>query len=124
MDDLIGPNLDPDPAFPVSKKPADDLTVEDYDGLSEFDLYHDAAMFLNDIGSVDQGAALNPQMNTLESNMLGQLDYMFQQPQNSTMDQVANHACAGMLIYAAGLTFFPFCYCANVTKVSGFTVYP
>ncbi|TYH72702.1 hypothetical protein ES332_D05G273300v1 [Gossypium tomentosum] len=39
----------------VEKPVENGLQFNDWDGLGEFDLYHDAAMFLQDIGPIEQG---------------------------------------------------------------------
>lgn len=56
LDDLIGPEH----TLPNINKPVENLQFED--GLSEFDLYHDAQMFLHDMGPVS-----HPYMYTLQS---------------------------------------------------------
>ncbi|KAJ7973983.1 NAC domain-containing protein [Quillaja saponaria] len=70
MDDLIGP----EPTFSKIDKPVENLQVEEIDGLSELDLYQDAAMFLLDMGPIDQQTVSHPFVNTFDSNLENQ-DY-------------------------------------------------
>ncbi|XVF37271.1 hypothetical protein REPUB_Repub19eG0132000 [Reevesia pubescens] len=51
INDLISPA----PVTSNVEKLADNMQFNELDGLSELDLYHDAAMFLQDIGPIDQG---------------------------------------------------------------------
>lgn len=50
IDDLMGP----EPSFANPDKPVQDLGFDDFDGLTGFDLYHDADLFWNDMGPVGQ----------------------------------------------------------------------
>ncbi|EOY17420.1 NAC domain protein, IPR003441, putative isoform 3, partial [Theobroma cacao] len=96
IDDLIGPET----LTSNVGKPAENVQFNELDGLSEFDLFHDAAMFLQDMGPIDQGAVpfsytdnminqpqlnafganqqLQPQLNAFGDNMLNQVDYQLQ----------------------------------------------
>lgn len=73
IDDLIGP----EPSFSDNDRAVENLQFEEPDGLSEFDLYHDAAMFIHDMGPISQAIA-DPYMNILENNTLNQFDYQLQ----------------------------------------------
>lgn len=71
MDDLIGPEPTPSNVM----QPTENLQFDELDGLSDFDLYHDAAMFLRDMGPIDQGTGSNPYLNNFENEMVNHLDY-------------------------------------------------
>ncbi|XP_052309164.1 NAC domain-containing protein 17 isoform X1 [Populus trichocarpa] len=71
IDDLIGP----EPSFYNTEQPAENLQ---FDGLSEFDLYHDAAMFLWDIGPVDQEAVSCSYVSSYGCDMVNQASYRLQ----------------------------------------------
>ncbi|PON48972.1 NAC domain containing protein [Parasponia andersonii] len=71
MDDLLGP----EPTKTDADKPLDDFQLEVVNGLTEFDLYHDAAMFLNDIGPDDQSTISYQHVNSLEQNDVNQYAY-------------------------------------------------
>uniref|UniRef100_A0A2N9H1E9 NAC domain-containing protein n=1 Tax=Fagus sylvatica TaxID=28930 RepID=A0A2N9H1E9_FAGSY len=74
MDDLIGP----EPSFSNNDTAVENLQFQNADGLSEFDLYHDADMFLHDMGPINQETLADPYMNTLANNTLTQFDYQLQ----------------------------------------------
>jgi hypothetical protein len=73
IDDLIGP----EPSFSDNDRPVENLQFEEPDGLSEFDIFHDAAMFINDMGPISQAIA-GPYMNILENNTQNQFDCQLQ----------------------------------------------
>ncbi|KAL4651666.1 hypothetical protein ACB092_01G177500 [Castanea dentata] len=75
IDDLIGP----EPSF-SNDRAVENLQFENRngDGLSEFELYHDAALFLHDMGPIDQATVADPYINTLENNTVTQFDYQLQ----------------------------------------------
>lgn len=50
IDDLMGP----EPALCKAENPGECLEVDDFDGLADFDLYHDSAMFFREMGPADQ----------------------------------------------------------------------
>nr|KJB28925.1 hypothetical protein B456_005G076200 [Gossypium raimondii] len=100
IDDLLGP----EPLISNIEKPVENKQFNELDGLSEFDLYHDAAMFLQDMGSIDQGTVpflydnminqwqnqananmmeqhLQPQLNASGGNMLNQMNQQLQMDQ-------------------------------------------
>lgn len=54
MDDLFGP----EPTL-QGEKPIEKLLLDDIDGLSELELFHDAAMFIRDVGPLDEGIVSN-----------------------------------------------------------------
>ncbi|BFG40958.1 hypothetical protein CerSpe_272320 [Prunus speciosa] len=86
MDDLLGP----EPTISNIENPVVNLQFEGIDGLSEFDLYHDAAMFFHDMGPFDQGTVSHQQyMNSLGNNIVGQFEYQVQ-PIPPAVNQV-NH---------------------------------
>ncbi|XP_021300072.1 NAC domain-containing protein 17-like isoform X3 [Herrania umbratica] len=75
IDDLSGPQT----LTPNVGQPAENVQFNELDGLSEFDLFQDAAMFLQDMGPIDQGAVpfsytdnminqLQPQLNAFGVN--------------------------------------------------------
>lgn len=66
MDDLLGPVPINDNVVEVPN----DFLVDDRDGLSEFDLYHDASMILNEIGTGPSEAA-NQYEYHINPNQLG-----------------------------------------------------
>ncbi|KAB2092985.1 hypothetical protein ES319_A02G067100v1 [Gossypium barbadense] len=75
IDDLLGP----EPLISNIEKPVENKQFNELDGLSEFDLYHDAAMFLQDMGSLDQGTVpflydnmINQWQNQANANMMEQ----------------------------------------------------
>ena len=74
IDDLIGP----EPSFSNTEQPAENLQFDDFDGLSELDLYHDAAMFLRDMGPVDQEAVSCSYVNSYGCDMVNQASYQLQ----------------------------------------------
>ncbi|KAK8308757.1 hypothetical protein V6Z12_D02G081700 [Gossypium hirsutum] len=105
IDDLLGP----EPLISNIEKPVENKQFNELDGLSEFDLYHDAAMFLQDMGSIGQGTVpflydnminqwqnqananmmeqhLQPQLNASGGNMLNQMVYQ-SGPNINSMDQ-------------------------------------
>lgn len=75
IDDLIGP----EPSF-SNDRAVENLQFENRngDGLSEFELFHDAALFLHDMGPIDQATVADPYINTLENNTVTQFDYQLQ----------------------------------------------
>ncbi|KAM1686406.1 hypothetical protein FF1_034235 [Malus domestica] len=86
MDDLLGP----EPTVPNTLNPVDDLQFGELDGLSEFDLYHDAAMFLHDLGPIDEGNISHHQyMNSQGNTIVDQFEYHLQ-PNPAAENQV-NH---------------------------------
>ncbi|XP_040998022.1 NAC domain-containing protein 17-like [Juglans microcarpa x Juglans regia] len=72
IDDL----LNPQPGFD-NNKVVENLHFQ-ADGLCEFDRYHDAAMFLHDIGSINSHIVADPYINIIENNMVNQFDYQLQ----------------------------------------------
>ncbi|KAI4352795.1 hypothetical protein L6164_007014 [Bauhinia variegata] len=79
IDDLLGPEL----AFSNMDKPLDNLQFED--GLSEFDLFHDAAMFFQEMGPIDQENSFpHPHMNTLGGNLVNQDFQLLPYPEGVT----------------------------------------
>ncbi|KAL4273408.1 hypothetical protein GQ457_13G022780 [Hibiscus cannabinus] len=114
IDDLLGP----EPLISDGEKPVEKVQFNEVDGLNEFDLYHDAAMFLQDIGPIDQGMAplsygnmilqagyqlesqsnislmdqqLQLQMNGSEDNMLNQMGYHDQNQQQQLQPQMNSY---------------------------------
>lgn len=61
------------------EKPVENSTSDEVNGLSELDLFHDAAMFLHDIGPLDQGNITAPDMNLFDYGMLNESTYQVQQ---------------------------------------------
>ncbi|KAJ7969747.1 NAC domain containing protein [Quillaja saponaria] len=81
MDDLLGS----EPTFSKEDKPVEKLQFEEIDGLSEFDLYHDAAMFLHDMGPFDQETVSHPYINAFDNNNANQEYQLLSNP------ELANH---------------------------------
>lgn len=77
INDLTGP--EPTPVANVS--PLGDVLPSELDGLSEFDLFHDANMFLRDLGPIIPETVLDPDtyLNALDidaaNNLNGHLQY-------------------------------------------------
>ncbi|CAK9174181.1 unnamed protein product [Ilex paraguariensis] len=63
MDDLMGP----EPTVQNVNNPLENLQFDYFDGLSAFDLYHDAAMFLHEMGVGDPVQISQPFLNNLEN---------------------------------------------------------
>ncbi|KAK4741035.1 hypothetical protein SAY87_024623 [Trapa incisa] len=61
------------------ENPAEKTSFEEVDELSELDLFHDAAMFLRDIGHLDEGNSIFPEMNLLNYGMVNESNYQVQQ---------------------------------------------
>ncbi|KAH1096686.1 hypothetical protein J1N35_013607 [Gossypium stocksii] len=79
IDDLLGP----EPLISNIEKPVENKQFNELDGLSEFDLYRDAAMFLQDMGSIDQGT-----VPFLYDNLINQVSYQLEPQSNiSLMNQ-------------------------------------
>lgn len=76
IDDLIGTG---EPTFGNIEKPVENSLFEEVDGLSELDLFHDAAMFLRDIGPLDEGNTIVPEMNPFNYGMVDGSNYQVQQ---------------------------------------------
>ncbi|KAG5250672.1 no apical meristem family protein [Salix suchowensis] len=70
--------IDPEPSLSNAEQPVENLQFDDFDGLSEFELYHDAAMFLRDLGPVDQEAVSHSFMHPYGCDMVNQVGYQSQ----------------------------------------------
>ncbi|KAF9687028.1 hypothetical protein SADUNF_Sadunf02G0051200 [Salix dunnii] len=81
--------IDPEPSFSNAEQPVENLQFDDFDGLSEFDLFHDAAMFLRDLGPVDQEAVSHSYMHPYGCDMVNQVGYQSQP--DSFINAVDNH---------------------------------
>ncbi|PKI54466.1 NAC domain-containing protein 17-like [Punica granatum] len=79
IDDLIG---GPEPSFGNIEKPVEKSPFEEVDGLSELDVFHDAAMFLRDIGPMDQENVAAPDMNLFNYGVVDDGNYQYQVQQN------------------------------------------
>ncbi|CAK9154198.1 unnamed protein product [Ilex paraguariensis] len=66
MDDLLGP----EPTIQYVDNPLESLQFNDFDGLSEFDLFHDASMFLPEMGQGEPGQISQQCMNNLENGIV------------------------------------------------------
>lgn len=87
IDDLIGPE-----PTPINvQKPIEDLQFDGLDGLSEFDQFYDAAMFLRDMGPIDHGTVSHPYLNNLENEMVNQWDYQLPDGANQINSQLWSH---------------------------------
>ncbi|XP_022133713.1 NAC domain-containing protein 17-like isoform X2 [Momordica charantia] len=73
IDDLI----DPEPTSMSNNHPLENVPPSQLDGLSELDLFHDADMFLRDLGPIIPETVLDPYLNaddiTLVNNLNGHL---------------------------------------------------
>ncbi|KAK8510678.1 hypothetical protein V6N13_110176 [Hibiscus sabdariffa] len=79
MDDL----LCSEPLISCIEKPVENLQFDEVDGLSEFDMYHDAVMFLQENGPIDQET-----VPLSYDTMIHQASYQFESQSNiSLMDQ-------------------------------------
>lgn len=87
IDDLI----DTEPILSNSEKPGENLQFED--GLSEFDLYQDAEMFLRDLGPITHETVSHGYMNTVNSNIENQNYQLLPNPEdvNQTVDEFWMH---------------------------------
>ncbi|KAB1219920.1 NAC domain-containing protein 78 [Morella rubra] len=75
IDDLIGP----EPSVSNNDNSLETLQFEEAEfSLSEFDLFHDADLFLHDMGPINQEAVADPYMNALEYNSANQFDHQLQ----------------------------------------------
>ncbi|KAG5246115.1 hypothetical protein OIU77_019838 [Salix suchowensis] len=74
IDDLIGP----EPSFFSTEQPAENLKFDDFDGLSELDVYDDAAMFFHGMGPVDQEAVSCSYVNSYACDVINQASYQLQ----------------------------------------------
>lgn len=75
IDDLIGP----EPSVSNNDNSLETLQFEEAEfSLSEFDLFHDAYLFLHDTGPINQEAVADPYMNALEYNSANQFDHQLQ----------------------------------------------
>ncbi|PSS00022.1 NAC domain-containing protein [Actinidia chinensis var. chinensis] len=89
MDDLVGPgptvqNMANDligPA-PTVDRPVENIQFDEFDGLSELDLYDNAAMFIRDMGLINPETLPHSYGNNLQNEMVSQLDYQLQQHSN------------------------------------------
>ncbi|PRQ24530.1 putative transcription factor NAM family [Rosa chinensis] len=71
MDDLLGP----EPTISNTGNSGGNLQFDELDG---FDMFHDAAMFFNDMGPIEQGTVSHQFMNSMEGNIVNQFDYQIQ----------------------------------------------
>ncbi|XP_050367029.1 NAC domain-containing protein 17-like [Argentina anserina] len=71
MDDLLGP----EPTISNSGNPGGNLQFDELDG---FDLYQDASVFFDGMGSIEQGNVSHQFMNSMEANIVNQFDYQIQ----------------------------------------------
>ncbi|KAA8537983.1 hypothetical protein F0562_027437 [Nyssa sinensis] len=83
MDDLSGP----EPIVQNIENPVERLQFDNIEGLSEFDLYHDAAMFLHDIVPVDL-SPVYPCLNNLHNEMVNPISHSYA---NNLENEMANH---------------------------------
>lgn len=70
INDLIGP--EPTPVANVN--PLGNVPPSQLDGLSELDLFHDANMFLRDLGPIIPETALDPYLNALDIDVMDNLN--------------------------------------------------
>ncbi|XP_022993276.1 NAC domain-containing protein 17-like [Cucurbita maxima] len=75
INDLLGP----EPTLVANVDPLGNVSPTELDGLSELDLFHDANMFLRDLGPIVPETALDPYLNALDidvtNTLNGHLDY-------------------------------------------------
>ncbi|XP_030465354.2 NAC domain-containing protein 17-like [Syzygium oleosum] len=86
IDDLINS----DPSFCALEKPAEDPQFDDLDGFSEFDMFHDTAMFLREIGSMNQEDGGTTQMNCFDNGLMNQYNQQQQPPISNVAEQTAS----------------------------------
>lgn len=87
IDDLIG---SPGPIFGNIEKPVENSPFDEVDGLSELDLFHDAVMFLRDIGPLDRENRTAPDMNLFNYGMVNEHNYHLQQQPLPVADHSAD----------------------------------
>ncbi|GLT77261.1 hypothetical protein SLA2020_488630 [Shorea laevis] len=83
----------PEEPVPTVKNPIEDMQYD------ELDMYHDAAMFLQDLGPIDEGNALHPYLNAFGDNFINQ---EYQAQADSNLNQVDQHLQPQSTIYHAG----------------------
>uniref|UniRef100_A0A2P2K2F2 NAC domain-containing protein 69 isoform X1 n=1 Tax=Rhizophora mucronata TaxID=61149 RepID=A0A2P2K2F2_RHIMU len=79
--DLVGQ----EPVSSNIEKPLENLKFDEFDGLSEFDLFHDVAMFLHDMGSVEQEIVSHSCVNSLENDMVNSVGHQLQPHLSTSM---------------------------------------
>lgn len=76
MDDLL--STEPDiHKFNMPVEKSDTQLLNDFDGLSEFDLYQDAAMFFHDVGTSEGGQAAESYVNNVLNGTVNQASTYF-----------------------------------------------
>ncbi|KAE8735059.1 NAC domain-containing protein 86 [Hibiscus syriacus] len=98
MDDLLGP----EPLISGTEKPVENVQFNELDGPSEFDLYHDAVMFLQDIGHIDQETVplsydtrIHQASYQFESQSnISLVDQQLQPQLNGSVDNMLNTECS------------------------------
>ncbi|GLU06915.1 hypothetical protein SLE2022_239000 [Rubroshorea leprosula] len=83
----------PEETVPTVKNPIEDMWYD------ELDIFHDAAMFLQDLGPIDEGNALHPYLNAFGDNFINQ---EYQSQADSNLNQVDQHLQPQSTIYDAG----------------------
>ncbi|KAG7016388.1 NAC domain-containing protein 17 [Cucurbita argyrosperma subsp. argyrosperma] len=66
--------LDPEPSPVANVDPLGNVSPTELDGLSELDLFHDANMFLRDLGPIVPETALDPYLNVLDIDVTNTLN--------------------------------------------------
>ncbi|KAG6578855.1 NAC domain-containing protein 17, partial [Cucurbita argyrosperma subsp. sororia] len=66
--------LDPEPSPVANVDPLGNVSPTELDGLSELDLFHDANMFLCDLGPIVPETALDPYLNALDIDVTNTLN--------------------------------------------------
>lgn len=89
IDDLLGP----EPTLTNMDDTLNNMQFEN--GLSELDLFHDAAMFLQDMGPIDQAVISHPYSNSLEHNGANYFGYQTQYNQDDAC-LVNDHLYSGV----------------------------
>ncbi|KAF8411560.1 hypothetical protein HHK36_004115 [Tetracentron sinense] len=85
INDLLGS----EPTFSNMGNPGEKLQFKEIDGLDGPDLYFDAAMFLRDMGPIDQVTVSHPYFGTLGNDMSSQLEYQLL-PHSDDADQISS----------------------------------
>lgn len=101
MDDLLGPEL----TNTDVEKSLDNFQLDEVDGLAEFDFYHDAAMFLNDIGPDDRSTISYQYDNSFEQNVVNQYGYQ-QNSEPAGPGEVDNQLCLEGADQITNLVYF------------------
>ncbi|KAK4792860.1 hypothetical protein SAY86_023295 [Trapa natans] len=103
IDDLICTR---ESTYGIIENPAEKTSFEEVDGLLELDLFHDADMFLHDIGHADEKNLIFPETDFLNYGMVNESNYQVHQNSlpaaDETSDQLFVHYRRGDAFTQAG----------------------